>query len=313
MEGFIMKKFLWSESGIVEKENWQKDCWINIEIPSNEEINYLIEELGVPESFISDIKDVDERPRIEEEDGWNLIILRVPYRNKGNDIPFITVPIGFIMKEHYFITVCYYKTDMLSDFVRYADRKQLNIQGSWDLLFRLFLSSSVWYLKYLKRLNNQSRQVEQELERSIQNEELQKLLKIEKSLVYFMTSMRANANLLVKLKNIRSQRQYFDEDLVEDVDIELHQALDQARIYSDILSGTMDAYASVISNNLNVIMKRMTSISLILMIPTLIASLYGMNVPNGLEERGWGFLVVCISSAFFALMMFWVLKKKKWL
>ena len=216
------------------------------------------------------------------------------------------------MKEHYFVTVCHFNTDMLPDFIRYVNRKRLTFTGNWDLLFRLFLSSSVWYLKYLKQINNQSRQVEKELERSIENEELQRLLKIEKSLVFFITSMRGNDNLLVKLKNLRSQRKFFDEDLVEDVEIELRQALDSARIYSDILSGTMDAYASVISNNLNVIMKRMTSISLLLMIPTLIASLYGMNVPNSLSDKTYGFLLIFSVSVLFSGIAFLGLKRRNW-
>lgn len=308
-----MRKFLWCDAGFAEKDVWQTDCWINVEVPDKADIKYLIEDLKIPDSFLSDIEDIDERPRIEEEDGWTLIILRIPYRDAGNDIPYITVPLGFIMKEHYFVTVCHYHTDMLPDFMHYANRKRLELEGNWDLLFRLFLSSSVWYLKYLKQINNQSRQVEKELEKSIQNEELQRLLKIEKSLVFFITSMRGNDNLLVKLKNLKNQRKYFDDDLVEDVEIELRQALDSARIYSDILSGTMDAYASVISNNLNVIMKRMTSISLILMVPTLIASLYGMNVPNTLEDKSYGFVVIILVSLFIAISGFLMFKRVKWL
>lgn len=307
-----MRRFLCSEGGFQQKETWEPGCWIYVEVPTPEDIGYLTEELKVPDSFLSDIEDADERPRIEEEEGWTLIILRIPYRNEGNDIPYVTVPLGFIMKEHYFVTVCHYTTDMLPDFIRYVNRKRLTIGRSWDLLFRLFLSSSVWYLKYLKQINNQSRQVEKELERSIENEELQRLLKIEKSLVFFITSMRGNDNLLVKLKNMRSQRKYFDEDLVEDVEIELRQALDSARIYSDILSGTMDAYASVISNNLNVIMKRMTSISLLLMIPTLIASLYGMNVPNSLSDKPYGFILIFGISVLFSGLAFLGLKRRSW-
>lgn len=308
-----MRKFLWCDAGFAEKDVWQTDCWISVEAPTGADIKYLTEDLKVPNSFLSDIEDIDERPRIEEEDGWTLIILRIPYRDKGNDIPYITVPLGFIMKEHYFVSVCHYNTDMLVDFIHYANRKRLHIEGNWDLLFRLFLSSSVWYQKYLKQINNQSRSVEKELERSIQNEELQKLLKIEKSLVFFITSMRGNDNLLVKLKNLKTQRKYFDDDLVEDVEIELRQALDSARIYSDILSGTMDAYASVISNNLNVIMKRMTSISLILMVPTLIASLYGMNVPNTLEDKSYGFVVILFVSFLFAGSGFLTFRRMRWL
>lgn len=313
MEGIIMRKFLWCDEGFIEKDVWQSDCWIHVEAPTGADIKYLTEDLKVPDSFLSDIEDIDERPRIEEEEGWTLIILRIPYRDSGNDIPYVTVPLGFIMKEHYFVSVCHYNTDMLPDFIRYANRKRLCIAGNWDLLFRLFLSSSVWYLKYLKQINNQSRQVEKELERSIQNVELQRLLKIEKSLVFFITSMRGNDNLLVKLKNLKMQRKLFDDDLVEDVEIELRQALDSARIYSDILSGTMDAYASVISNNLNVIMKRMTSISLILMVPTLIASLYGMNVPTYLEDKSYGFILILIISFAFAMSGFLTFKKMRWL
>lgn len=307
-----MRKFLCCNTGFAEKELWQKDCWINIETPTEQDALYLIRDLQIPEAFLSDIQDVDERPRIEQEEGWTLMILRIPFRNVENDIPYITVPLGIIMKEHYFVTVCHYKTDMLPDFVRYMQRKNLVADGNWELLFRLFLSSSVWYLKYLKQINNQTRTVEKELEKSIQNAELQKLLKIEKSLVFFITSLRGNDNLLIKLKNLKVQREFFDADLVEDVEIELRQAQDSARIYSDILSGTMDAFASVISNNLNIIMKRMTAISVILMVPTLIASLYGMNVNNSLESNSSAFVIiifVCVALSFAAFRIF---KKKKW-
>lgn len=311
-EGITMRKFLSSNAGFAELDVWQEDCWINIEMPTEKDSRYLTEELQIPEAFLSDIQDVDERPRIELEEGWTLMILRIPYRNADNDIPYITVPLGMIMKDHYFVTVCHYKTDMLPDFVRYMHRKNFTVEGNWDLLFRIFLSSSVWYLKYLKQINNQTRTVEQELEKSIQNEELQKLLKIEKSLVFFITSLRGNDNLLIKLKNLKSERKFFDPDLVEDVEIELRQAQDSARIYSDILSGTMDAFASVISNNLNVIMKRMTAISVILMLPTLIASLYGMNVHTSFEDDPHAFVVIVLICIILSFAAFWTFKKKKW-
>lgn len=307
-----MRRFLSCDAGFAEKKLWQNDCWINVETPTGEDLKYLAEDLKIPESFLSDIQDVDERPRIESEDGWTLMILRIPFRDTGNDIPYITVPLGMIMKEHYFVTVCHYQTDMVPDFISYMKRKNIAVDQNWDLLFRLFLSSSVWYLKYLKQLNNQTRAVEKELEFSIRNEELQRLLKIEKSLVFFITSLRGNDNLLIKLKNLKMQRELFDTDLVEDVEIELRQAQDTARIYSDILSGTMDAFASVISNNLNVIMKRMTSISVILMIPTLIASLYGMNVHNSLEENAHGFIIIVFVSIIFSSLGFWMFKRRNW-
>lgn len=285
--------------GFEEKKAWEPKCWINVVSPTEEDIRFLTDKMGVPQSFFGDIEDIDERSRLEIEDEWILMILRIPYK-VDESIPFITVPLGFIIKDDVIITVCHYKTEMIPDFIQYADRKGVEVKQPWDLVFRLFLSSSVWYLKYLKQINNQMHAAEIELEKSIRNEELQRLLKIEKSLVFFITSLRGNDNLLIKVKNLRSQRKYFDEDLVEDVEIEQRQAQDSARIYSDILSGTMDAYASVISNNLNIVMKRLTSISIILMLPTLIASLYGMNVPNSLENNPYGFLIVLVVALLFS-------------
>ena len=304
-----MRTFLMGKVGFVEKKVWEPNCWINVVSPTQDDLRYLIDEMGIPEAFIDDVEDVDERSRLE---GWTLMILRIPFKSVDTSIPFITVPLGIIVKEDMFVTVCYYETEMIPDFINYVIRKNLEIANNWDLVFRLFLSASVWYLKYLKQINAQMHMAEVELERSIRNEELQRLLKIEKSLVFFITSLRGNDNLLIKMKTLKVQRQFFDEDLVEDVEIELRQAQDSARIYSDILSGTMDAYASVISNNLNIVMKRMTSISIILMLPTLIASLYGMNVPNSLEENPYGFLIVIVISILFSVFGFIVFKWRHW-
>lgn len=307
-----MRTFLMGKVGFVEKKEWEPNCWINVVSPSQEDLRYLIDEKGIPEAFIDDIEDVDERSRLEVEEGWTLMIMRIPFKSIDNSIPFITVPLGIIVKGDVFVTVCFHRTEMVPDFINYVIRKNLEIDNNWDLVFRLFLSASVWYLKYLKQINAQMHMAEVELEKSIRNEELQRLLKIEKSLVFFITSLRGNDNLLIKMKTLKTQRQFFDEDLVEDVEIELRQAQDSARIYSDILSGTMDAYASVISNNLNIVMKRMTSISIILMLPTLIASLYGMNVPNSLEENPYGFLIVIVISILFSVFGYIVFKWKHW-
>jgi magnesium transporter len=172
------------------------------------------------------------------------------------------------------------------------------------------LSSSIWFLKYLKQINQRIKLAEDNLEQSIKNEELQALLQIEKCMVFFITSLKSNDMLFRRIKNLKAHSETFDPDLLEDVEIELRQAEETTNIYSNILTGMMDAYASVISNNLNVIMKRLTSISIILMIPTLVASLYGMNVPNNLQENTNGFLIViCISLiiSFFGVFLF---KKK---
>jgi magnesium transporter len=201
---------------------------------------------------------------------------------------------------------------MFTDFVVYTQRKGKNIKDNFDLVLKLLLSSSVWYLKYLKQVNQKIKLAEDNLEESIKNEELQALLQIEKCLVFFMTSLKGNDILLHRIKNLKSQRDSYDPELLEDVEIELRQAQETTNIYSDILTGMMDAYASVISNNLNAIMKQMTSISIILMIPTVIASLYGMNVPNNLEGNAYGLPIVILVSIILSVFGVFLFKKKRW-
>lgn len=292
--------------------NWEPNCWVNIECPTDAEKNYLINELNIPEPYINDIEDVDERPRIELEDGWFLILMRLPYKSEDESLPFGTVPLGLIFKDDVFVSISFYKTEMLSDFILYGNRKNITITNHFDFVLKLLLSSSVWFLKYLKQINQRIKLAENQLERSIKNEELQALLQIEKCLVYYTTSLKGNDILVHRIKNIKDYRDTFDPELVEDVEIELRQALETTNIYSDILSGMMDAYASVISNNLNIIMKQLTSISIILMIPTLIASLYGMNVPNMLQNNPLGFWIVLLISSIFSISGVLLFKFKKW-
>ncbi len=297
-----------NHSGLVVSEQWEQNSWISIENPTESERQYLLEELQIPESFYNDIEDIDERPRIEVENGWYLIILRIPYKNTDLKLPFTTVPLGVVFKDDIFVSICFYETEMLHDFVFYTQRKNVTIKNNFDLVLKLLLSSSVWFLKYLKQVNQRIKLAEDNLEKSIKNEELQTLLRLEKCLVYFITSIKGNNVLFERIKNLRTE--HFDMDLIEDVDIELKQAQEMSKIYSDILSGMMDAYASVISNNLNVVMKRLTSISIILMIPTVIASLYGMNVPNSLENNPNGLWIVVIISAVLSITGVLLFKKK---
>ncbi len=307
-----MKTFLNNEIGLVPIEKWEPNCWINIEMPTDEEKKYLLQEIKIPEEFYNDIEDVDERPRIEIEDDWFLIILRLPFKSNDVKIPFTTVPMGLILKDNYFISICFYKTEVLSDFILYSKKKRMKIKDHFDLVLKLLLSSSVWFLKYLKQINQNIKYAETKLEKSIRNEDLQTLLQIEKCLVFFTTSLKGNDILVHRLINLKEYKNTFDEDLIEDVVIELRQALETTNIYSDILSGMMDAYASVISNNLNVIMKQLTSISIILMIPTLIASFYGMNVPNSLATNPFGFWIVLLISFLLSTIGVYFFVKRKW-
>lgn len=307
-----MKAFYKNNNGLIESAAWTRNCWINVECPTEEEKKYLLEELKIPEEFYNDIEDIDERPRIEIENGWTLIIIRIPVNTDNVKLPFSTIPVGVVFKGEICVTISFHKTEMLTDFVIYTQRKNKDIKDNFDLVLKLLLSSSVWYLKYLKQVNQKIKLAEDNLEQSIKNEELQALLQIEKCLVFFMTSLKGNDILLHRIKNIKSQRESYDADLLEDVEIELRQAQETTNIYSDILTGTMDAYASVISNNMNAIMKQMTSISIILMIPTLIASLYGMNVPNDLEDNDYGIWVIILVSVLLSAFGVFLFKKKRW-
>lgn len=307
-----MMSYYRNSNGIVPTHEWVPKSWIHIENPTESERFYAIEKLGVPVSFLNDLEDIDERPRIEVENNWYLIVLRIPYRTNSEHLPFSTAPLGIIFKDEVFLTYCQIETEMVRDFSLYSIRKSIGYKDYFDLVLKLILSSSVWFLKYLKQINYKIKAAEFELEKSIKNEELQRLLQIEKCLVYFTTSLKGNDILINRIKNLKVEKANYDEELIEDVEIEMKQAQETTNIYSDILSGMMDAYASVISNNLNVIMKQLTSISIILMIPTLIASLYGMNVPNSLENNRFGFWLVILFSALLSLIGVILFKRKNW-
>lgn len=307
-----MIRFLINNSGQQDVQHWISDCWTCVENPSLQDKEYVLTVLGVPEAFYNDIEDVDERPRIEMEQGWTFILVRIPFKNTEWKNPYTTVPLGIVFKDDVFVTISFFKTDLIDDFIHFSRRKEMDCTNNRAFVFRILLSSSVWFLKYLKQINQEIKAAETTLEKSIRNEDLQTLFNIEKSLVYFTTSLRGNDILVHRLKSYKTTSEPVEDELVEDVEIELRQAIETTKIYSDILSGMMDAYASVISNNLNVIMKRLTSISIILMIPTLIASLYGMNVPNSLENNSNGLLYILLVSVIATLIGAVLFRKMKW-
>ena len=307
-----MRKYLYCEAGFVEKSQWLPNSWVNVVCPDANDFEFLTKELQVPESFLNDIADTDERPRTDTEGNWLLTILRIPVQNNQNGIPFSTVPIGIITNNEIIVSVCYHNTELLPDFIEHTRRKGIVVRNILDLILRLIYSSAVWFLKYLKQINVDITAAEKELEKSIRNEDLLRLMKLQKTLVYFNTSIRGNEVMIGKLKSIFQDTDYLDQELVEDVIIELKQAFNTVNIYSDILTGTMDAFASIISNNVNAIMKRMTSLSITLMIPTLIASFYGMNVDIHIDEIPHAFVWIVLASAILSALTFIVFRKIKW-
>ncbi len=291
----------------------QTGCWINTINPTPEEILKLSQDFNLPGELITDILDQDERPRIEFEDDWTLIILRIPVESNNNGVPFHTIPLGIFLTENYTLTLCMQDNEVLPFGKPSPFREQYKqITDNINFILRLFLRAGKLYLLYLKQINQMTSLIEQDLEKSIKNKELNKLLKMEKCLVYFITSIKANEIVLAKLRNSRKVTSEINEDLLEDALIENKQALEMAQIYSDIQSGMMDAFASVISNNLNVVMKQLTLISIILMIPTLIASVFGMNVPNFMENSRWAMPAVILGSLGLSFMGVILFRKRQW-
>ena len=309
-----MRKYLYCEAGFVEKSQWLPNSWVNVTCPDQNDFDFLTKELNVPASFLKDIADTDERPRTETEDNWLLTILRIPICNHDHQkgLPFSTVPIGIITNDDIIISVCYHDTELIPDFIEHTRRKNIKVRNKLDLILRLIYSSAVWFLKYLKQINIDITAAEKELEKSIRNEDLLRLMRLQKTMVYFNTSIRGNEVMIGRLKTIFQDTNYWDSDLGEDVVIELKQAYNTVNIYSDILTGTMDAFASIISNNVNTIMKRMTSISIIMMLPTLIASFYGMNVDISISEMPYAFIYIVLFSCGLSGLAFTIFRKIKW-
>jgi magnesium transporter len=309
-----MIKIFKSLGGYFELPKAVKNSWINVTNPTPDEIELIRSEFNVPEDIFNDILDPDERPRVEFDDEFQLVILRVPIAHNNNGLPFQTIPLGIFMTDQQTVTICASANEVLPTEQPSLYREQYQqVTDVLNFVLKLFLRSAKIYLKYLKQINQQTTQIEKELEKSIKNEELNQLLKMEKCLVYFITSIKANEMVLAKLKNSKHYAiNELNEDLLEDAIIENKQAQEMAQIYSDIQAGMMDAYASVISNNLNVVMKRLTSISIMLMIPTLIASLFGMNVPNQLSGSNWSFYLILLISLIFSAFGFILFRKKNW-
>ena len=306
-----MKTFWNTQGGLTQMNEWQPNCWIQVTCPTEEDQQLLEEEYKIPDYFLSDISDTDERARYEYDDGWMLIILRIPYvKEVRSRTPYTTVPLGIIHKRDVTITVCYYETNMMIDFVSFQQKRGEGFTDYVDMIFRLFLSSAVWYLKRLKQISMLIDKAKRNLDREVNNESLIGLSRLQDSLTYFNTSIRGNETLLSKLK-FKLQIDELDADLIEDVNIEMTQARETTNIYSNILESTMDTYQSIINNNMNTIMRTLTSVTIILMLPTLVASFFGMNLINGMETNPAGFVIAIILSVAISVLSLLVFRHKR--
>lgn len=284
-------------------EELEEGCWVNVVHPDEKEIHTLIQELSLDPDFLRAALDEEESSRIEtEDDGSTLIILDTPVAEKTEDgIAYSTMPVGILVTEHHVVTVSLRENPILSEF---AEGVVKGVQTGLKTRFvlHLMLRVATRYLQFLKQIDKLSSQLEKQLRKSMKNKELIQLLDVQKSLVYFSTSLKADETTLEKLMRGRYIKLYDeDQDLLEDVLIEIKQAIEMSNIYLNILSGTMDAFASVISNNLNIVMKVLASITIVISIPNIIAGIYGMNV-EGLPLAGWWWFPVVLAAALMGIV-----------
>lgn len=300
-----------TENGtIVRTDTIEKDTWINLTNPTAEEINSVIETLNVESDFIYAALDEEETSHIDKEDGSTLIIIDIPYpeTNEHGAVQYCTLPLGIIVTDENIITVCLKENDIVTDFSQ-GKVKSVYTNMKTRFVLQIMYKMATRYLQNLKQIDKMSHSVEHELHESMRNKELIQLMDLEKSLVFFSTSLKADESTIEKIMRGRVIRMYDeDEELVEDVLIEIKQAIEMCNIYSNILSGTMETFASIISNNLNIVMKVLTSITILMAIPQIFAGLYGMNVGNLPVANFW---FVILISIFFAVIVGIILYKKK--
>jgi len=301
------------DNSLLKINEIQEGCWISLTNPTAAELQDISEKTDIDINHLRAPLDEEERARIEVEDDYNIIVVDIPTIEKGHKMDrYITIPLGIILSKKFLITICLEETPILKIFKDGRIRNFYTYKKSRFILQILYRNATT-FLQNLRTIDRKSDEIERKLHISTQNSELIDLLDLEKSLVYFTTSLRSNEVVLEKMLKIESIKQYpEDEELLQDVIIENKQAIEMANIYSGILSGTMDAFASIISNNQNIVMKFLTAVTIVLSIPTMIASFYGMNfvnIPGG--KHPYGFYIATFAGLLITFIIIIIFKKKK--
>ncbi len=278
----MIKYYKSIEGRLCEIENAEPGAWISVVNPDETEISYLEEDMGIDRDYVRASLDEEEPSRIESDDGVTLIVVDYPVAetedNQDKTLLYSTTPMSMIITSDNVITVSAKENSVVEDIAK-GVVKGIQPHFKTRFVFTILLRIAARYLQYLKQIDKISNYVEGTLYKSMQNKGLLQLLGLEKSLVYFSTSLKSNEAVLEKLMRGRYLKLYEeDQDLLDDVMIEVRQAIEMTNIYSNILKGTMDTTASIISNNLNIVMKRMTTMTIIIAVPTIVFSFYGMNI-----------------------------------
>lgn len=309
----MLQIFKSTDTGMITLDQVENGAWINLVSPDEKEISYVSENLNIPVEHIKAALDEEERARIEVDEDCTVVLIDTPIpSNKSQEGGvYYTVPLGIIITDKNIITVSLRENYIIKDFIERRIKSFYTFKKTRFFLQILYRNSKL-YLRYLQDIDKTSGLIESRLHRSLRNKELIQLLELEKSLVYFSTSLKSNEMVLEKIQRSNPIKMYpEDSELLDDVIIENKQAIEMANIYSNILSGTMDAYASVISNNLNIVMKFLTSVTILLSIPTMVASFFGMNVDVPFENNPHAFAIIFIISMFLSVILAVTMARKE--
>lgn len=302
-----------SDTGLVQIPEPTPGCWINVIDPTPEEISHL-QDLCVPTDYITYPLDLDERARTERENGELLIVLRIPYfQGATEDIPYTTIPLGIILTDKFIFTICKKDNDYMQE-LRNGRVKNLVTAKRLRFVLQLLLSAASLYLYNLREINRSVDKLEDELQQSTRNKEVLELLKYQKSLTFFATALKSNELVLERLQRMQLFKTYpEDEDLLEDVLIENQQAIEMTNIASNILTNLMDAFASVIANNLNSVMKILASVTIVISLPTIVTSFFGMNVKLPFDQYSVAYLMIIGIALVITIVTTFFFWKRDWL
>ncbi|NWG33389.1 MAG: magnesium transporter CorA family protein [Chloroflexi bacterium] len=300
-----------TEHGLEQLDTMVNGAWVKAIDPTPEEIEQLVN-WGVDIDYINYSLDLDEMPRIERDEEYTFILLRVPHRQPESDIPYTTIPLGIMIRGNMIVTICKYDKEMFKVLAN-GKYRMLKTGKRYRFALYIFLETATRYLTHLREINRMTETIEDQLQKSTRNRELMELLKYQKSLTYFATALRSNEVMMERVQRMQIFNYYEeDQDLLEDVLTENQQAIQMTSINTEILSSMMDAFASIISNNLNAVMKALAAITIVLNLPTIVASFYGMNVTLPAQESPFAFLSIIGVTVGLTALATYIFYKRDW-
>lgn len=301
-----------TEQGLEQLESMANGAWVKVIDPTPQEIQQLVT-WGIDADYINYSLDLDETPRMERDEDYTFILIRIPHSQPDSDIPYTTIPLGIMIKGNIIVTICRYEKEMFRVLAN-GKYRLLKTGKRYRFALYIFLETATRYLGHLREINRMTETIEDQLQKSTRNRELMELLKYQKSLTYFATALRSNEVMMERVQRTQIFNYYEeDQDLLEDVLTENQQAIQMTNINTEILSSMMDAFASIISNNLNTVMKALAALTIILNLPTVVAAFYGMNVALPGEGHPLAFLTVIGIAVGLTALATYIFYKRDWL